>query len=582
MKNIFYTFVLLLAFHIQPGISQTEINQSVYRGDSAIYHAEPFGKSVFIFDPSMDMGKIQELIDTIYNTHSGRNSEFSENRVALMFKPGNYLLDVKVGYYMQVMGLGESPDDVVITGAVRSKARNSRKNVLTNFWRAVENLTVIPTIESANVWGVSQAAPMRRVHIKGNLQLHDGGYASGGFLADSKVDDTIQAGSQQQWFTRNSEVNKWEGGQWNILFMGVKGAPSTNWPEGPVTSLDKTPLIREKPYLVFKKGRYILKLPALRENTSGTSWAEGEEESREIPIEKFHIAKPGAGADEINAALLAGKNLILTPGIYSFGKSIRAAHAGSVIIGLGLATIVPTAGNCAMEIADVDEVTVAGLFFSAGETNSEMLMQVGEPGSTKDHSNKPAFLYDLFFRVGGDMQGQATNCLVINSSHVCLDHTWLWRADHGKGVAWEQNKAATGLLVNGKHVTVYGLFNEHFQEYQTIWNGDNGRMYFYQSEIPYDPPSNEAWRPGNIEGFASYKVSDKVTSHEAWGLGIYAFFRSTPVILGSAIEVPPMLEKDIHHKMTFWLNGNKESKVIHIINDKGETVDPAHRKAVMK
>ena len=75
------------------------------------------------------------------------------------FKPGIYNLDVKIDYYMQVLGLGESPEDVVIKGAVRSNTTHGN-SVLTNFWRAAENLTIIPATDSTNIWGVSQAAPL--------------------------------------------------------------------------------------------------------------------------------------------------------------------------------------------------------------------------------------------------------------------------------------------------------------------------------------------------------------------------------------------------------------------------------------
>ena len=70
--------------------------------------------------------------------------------------------------------------------------------------------------------------------------------------------------------------------------------------------------------------------------------------------------------------------------------------------------------------------------------------------------------------------------------------------------------------------------------------------------------------------------------HEAWGLGIYCVFYKAPVIVTSTIETPEKLEKDIHHKIIFWLNGNKESKMLSIINGKGGTVDVSKRKAVME
>jgi hypothetical protein len=246
-----------------------------------------------------------------------------------------------------------------------------------------------------------------------------------------------------------------------------------------------------------------------------------------------------------------------------------------------MTTLVPEKGNRAIEVADVDGVTIAGLLIDADIIPSEMLAQVGEPGSKKDHYVNPTFLFDLFFRVGGSQVGAASHCLVINSNNVYADHVWLWRADHGTGVGWEKNKCANGLIVNGNNVTIYGLFNEHFQEYQTLWKGENGRVYMYQSEMPYDPPTVDAWKHGATNGYASYKVADQVRNHQAWGIGIYNVFYNAPVIVDQAIETPPEVENGFHHKVIFWLNGNKESVVKSIINGKGGSVSGSNRKETM-
>ena len=125
-------------------------------------------------------------------------------------------------------------------------------------------------------------------------------------------------------------------------------------------------------------------------------------------------------------------------------------------------------------------------------------------------------------RVGGATAGTTASCLQINANDVIGDNLWLWRADHGTGVGWTQNACNNGLIVNGNRVTIYGLFVEHHEQYQTLWNGNWGRVYFYQSELPYDPPSQAAWSHDGVNGYASYKVADQVTSHQAYGLGIYA------------------------------------------------------------
>jgi hypothetical protein len=569
--------VLLLAFLFS--ICTFRSNCQV---DLKKYNHQLFGENVFVFDQAMDMKDIQTVIDTIFIRQSGKRSEFSKNRYALLFKPGTYNLDIKIDYYMHVAGLGESPEDVVINGAVRSNTTHGN-SVLTNFWRAVENLTVVPTVESTMIWGVSQAAPMRRVHIKGNLQLFDKGYASGGFLADSKIDGVVTSGPQQQWLSRNANWKEWIGGNWNMMFIGVPNAPAGEWPEKPYTRIDKTPVVREKPYITFGKNGFEVKVPQLSYNTSGPTWTDSKRVDKPISLKDFFIARAGTdNSESINNALKKGKNLLFTPGIYYLDNTIKITRPGTVIIGLGLPSLMPVNGTSALELSDVDGVTVCGITIDAGPKHSEILFIVGENGSVKSHQADPAFLYDIFFRVGGPAQGSATSCMVINSRNVYVDHIWLWRADHGNGVGWDKNRCANGLIVNGDDVTIYGLFNEHFQEYQTLWNGNSGKVYFYQSEMPYDPPTVDSWKHDATYGYASYKVSEKVKSHEAWGLGIYNVFYDAAVIVDNAIETPAALEKDIHNKVIFWLNGNKESVVKSIINGKGDAVNVTNRKSIMK
>ena len=234
MKNRHSLINLLILFlAVQYGFSQTspvrDLNVSLSKSVKAIaarYNQSFLGKNTFVFDPSMDMKEVQTLIDAIYAGQVFPTNEFSKNRYALLFKPGTYNLDVRVGYYMHIMGLGNSPKDVVIEGAVSSNSTQGG-HVLCNFWRTAENLTIVPAIDSTNTWAVSQAAPLRRVYIKGNLKLHDGA-SSGGFMADCKIEGTVFSGSQQQWFTRNSSINKWVGGIWNMVFVGVYNAPKEN------------------------------------------------------------------------------------------------------------------------------------------------------------------------------------------------------------------------------------------------------------------------------------------------------------------------------------------------------------------
>jgi hypothetical protein len=233
-----------------------------------------------------------------------------------------------------------------------------------------------------------------------------------------------------------------------------------------------------------------------------------------------------------------------------------------------------------MVISDVNGVKVSSIIFDAGTTASPSLLEVGTATSSVDHSADPICLYDICCRVGGQFVGTTTNCMTINANNVIGDNFWLWRADHGAGSTpwWTGNPCENGLVVNGDNVTIYGLFSEHHQKYQTLWNGNWGRLYFYQSEWPYDPPSQSAWsEAAGVNGYASYKVANTVTSHQAYGLGIYAvFINSTNISCFNAIETPTSEQVNVHHMMDVYIAGNTSgsgtSQITHIINGTGTTV----------
>jgi len=423
---------------------------------------------------------------------------------------------------------------------------------------------------------------MRRVHIKGDLALSiNGGYSSGGFLGDSVVDGQIRTGTQQQWLSRNDEWGSWSGGSWNMVFVGDPDYPGGNFPA--FTNVDQTPVVREKPFLqVDGSGNYSVFVPSLRTNASGTTWSGGTEAGTSIPISSFYIARSSVdNATTINAALSQGKNILLTPGVYALGGTINVNNANTVILSIGLATLQTTTNQDAMHVADVDGVTVAGILFETGSTVSTLL-QVGPSGSSASHSSNPTLLSDVFFRVGGSVQGTANVSLQINSNDVIGDDFWVWRADHDNGtgtVGWTVNKAANGVVVSGQRVTIYGLAVEHYQQYQTLWNGNGGRTYFYQSECPYDVPNESSWMAGSEQGWSSYKVSNSVTSHHAWGVGVYAFFNTnSSVNLQNAIECPNAANVQFTDMVTISLTGT----ISHIIDNTGDSVSSSNFEASLQ
>ncbi|HET7103198.1 MAG TPA: coagulation factor 5/8 type domain-containing protein [Terracidiphilus sp.] len=509
------------------------------------------GPNVLIFSPSTPPGEMQKKIDAVYAIQ--RDSQFGSARYALLFLPGQYHADVPVGYYTQVAGLGVTPDAVRITGNVHADASLPRNNATCTFWRDVEGFSVTPTGGTMQ-WAVSQAAPFRRMHILGNLVLNQhNGWASGGWISDSLIDGNVASGSQQQWISRNSQWRSWTGSNWNMVFVGIPNPPAGEWPQPPYTKVARTPVVREKPFLqVDVKGNWSVRMPALEQDSVGITWRGGSTPGRSIPLSSFYIARPGSdSAASINAQLARGKNLLLTPGIYDLAEPIRVTRTSTIVLGLGFATLRPTRGTAAMTTADAGGIEIAGVLFDAGPQESPVLLEVGPPQSKANHVVNPIVLHDVFFRVGGAGVGRTRTNLIINSNNTIVDHTWIWRADHGSGVGWNQNISDNGLVVNGDNVTIYGLFVEHHQQFQVLWNGNGGRTYFYQSEIPYDPPDQASYAsaPGT-DGWASYKVADSVTTHEAWGLGIYSVFLHPNVNLTRAIQVPRRPGVRFHHIIT--------------------------------
>ena len=539
-----------------------------------------------VFDPSTPASTVQAALDAVFNSEllSG-TAQFGGERHAFLFKPGTYNVTANLVFYESIAGLGQNPDDVTITGNIDVDSgwnAGDAANATQNFWRSAENLAVLPASGTTR-WAVSQAAPMRRVHVLGNLTMgpsnqgNGTGFSSGGFLADSRVDSTVSTGSQQQWYSRDSNVGQWTGGVWNTVFSGVAGAPAQSFPNPVYTTLATTPVSREKPYLYIDSGgKYHVFVPSLRTNASGATWSTGSATpGTSLPMSQFYVAKPTDTGATINAALAAGLNLFFTPGVYSIEQTINITRADTIVLGIGFPTLQPVAGVTPMTVADVDGVKIAGLLFDAGTTNSASLLTIGPATSATSHAADPTTVQDVFFRIGGAVSGKATNSLVVNSNDVIIDDIWAWRADHGSApTGWTINTANTGLLVNGANVLATGLFVEHYQQFQVSWNGENGKTIFFQNEMPYDVPSQAAWSSASgVNGWAAYKVGAGVQTHQGWGLGSYCFFNiggsSTNINAAHGFEVPDAAGVTLHDILTVSLGGN--GTISHIVNNAGAT-----------
>jgi hypothetical protein len=573
-----------------------------------------FGPNVCVFNDTMSQTAIQNDLNGIATQQVPVASQFDNQRYAIFFLPGTYgsaadPLVFQVGYYTEVAGLGAMPQDTVVNGAIDvfnnlCTAGTQDCNSDDNFWRSLSNLTLnvdlpssppsyAPAIvdpfgtgctNSAEMWSASQAAPIRRAIVNGSIVFQDycanNNFASGGFIADSKVSGTLEFNGNQQYMVRNSAIGGAAGcpqGLWNMVYSGVTGAPA------PVftgqceqnTVLSASPVTEEEPFLFTdSSGNYNVFVPAVQQNSSGPSWASGQEAGTSLPLSKFFVASPATPTLAITAALALGKNLILTPGVYDLSQPIVVSRPGTVVLGLGLATLVPQDGNAAMIVGPNSGVKVSGLIIDAGPVNSPVLLSVGLPGAGGAASD-PDVIQDVFFRIGGaeTTPVSASVSLLDNASNSIIDDVWAWRADHGNAVGWTQNTASTGLVVTGANVTAYGLAVEHYQKNEVIWSGQGGTDIFFQNELPYDVPSQSAWMSTPTQdGYPAFLISPNVRTFQGYGLGSYSFFNQGVAIQDAmAFQAPDTSGVQFHDVFTRFLNGS--GSINSVINGTGAAVN---------
>jgi hypothetical protein len=560
---------------------------------SAMSATQGLGGNVIVLSPNMPLSQIQSTVDTIAARQL--TNQFGPERYSLLFQPGTYgtaasPLVFQVGYYTQVAGLGKEPGDVVINGSVDvynqcDAAQNCL--ALNNFWRSLSNLTIkvaggTNCHANREFWAVSQAAPMRRVAVDGAFSLMDycskPAFASGGYIADSKfTGSSVVSGSQQQFLVRNSDLDGWSNGVWNQVFSGTVGAPAQSFGvagANPYTTLDTTAVSADAPYLYTDSaGVYRVMAPAVQHDSVGTSWAGGPTAGTSKPVSDFFVANPKTPVATINLALVRGKDLILTPGVYPLAAPIVVSRPDTIILGMGFATLSPQRGNAAMVVLDVPGTKLSGVMFDAGSKISPVLLQVGtHTGVLGNGASNPTQILDVFFRIGGAGAGRANTSLIVNSSHVLLDDIWAWRADHGTGVGWTANTADHGVIVNGDDVSAYGLFVEHYQKTEVIWNGQGGRTVCFQNEMPYDPPSQAAWSlSATFKGYPAFVVSPNVRTFQGYGMGSYSYFnQGLPIAAATAFQVPQTPGVRMHDLLTVFLDGS--GSIGSVINGTGAAV----------
>jgi len=225
----------------------------------------------------------------------------------------------------------------------------------------------------------------------------------------------------------------------------------------------------------------------------------------------------------------------------------------------------------------LEGVRIAGLMVQGGVAGSNALIKWGTRKSGS--AENAGFLSDIFCRIGGDrdasMPEVRTNKMVlINSSNVVGDNLWLWRADHevpkNVGVKDSRNKVFNALEVNGDNVIMYGLFCEHTLHDLTVWNGENGKTFFYQCELPYDVTQQNF----GDQGYAGYVIGTQVKTHTLMGAGVYSYFRDHEVNAQCGFRAPEGESGiNLEHIFTVFLNG--KGSIDHVLNQQGDRASPS-------
>lgn len=473
---------------------------------------------------------------------SMRHAQFDDTRHAILMTSGNYPnAEIGVGYYTHVVGVGATRHDVVVNSFYSldyNASVESSGGACNNFWRSVEGLTAT---NASLTWAASQACPIRRSVVQGDLALSEEGpgihWSSGGFIGDVDVQGDLNCGTQQQFFFRNSRFggNVSCHGLANGAFVGTVGEAEQS-PH--VSRIGATPVVAEKPFLVEDQGQWHIAVPEVKSSSSDIG---DDTRAAQIPMEDVFVARAQLSADEINAGIQGKKALLLTPGVYDLEAAIDISQDAFVVLGIGFPTLVSRNGLAALHVAEsASHVRVAMVLFEAGSpmssaTTDPMLSWQGSYGIGSD----------IFSRVGafpgrGCAVTRADVHVEVSGDNTILDNTWMWHADHDVcspvGADGLQHKLSDecydehGLQVDGQNVTVYGLKVEHQYGNLVQWNGEAGTVFFYQAELPYHVPTFGS------DGFTGYFVNPSVTSHYGVALGVYIIYEEMTNV--TAFRVP--------------------------------------------
>jgi len=216
-----------------------------------------------------------------------------------------------------------------------------------------------------------------------------------------QVDKVVDVCSQQQFLLRNTNMASFKGYVWNYVHVGNTGTPENhcgNQHGFANTVVAKTPTVAEKPYIIQSGGKYILMRPKPEVNKVGHT--AGWENADELDFSQVYVASESDSAAKINTKLAAGLHVVFQPGNYHLEDTIKVTEANTVLLGLGLATLISESGKACITVAAVDGVRVAGFLLQAGPKGSPTLLDFGTHGFP-GHAANPGVISDVYARVGG-------------------------------------------------------------------------------------------------------------------------------------------------------------------------------------
>ena len=559
----------------------------------------PFGPNVIVFNPSQSIAEINAALNVAV-PKGGVGFQF-------YFMPGTYgdatqsppqipgvaagsspstadmltaanaagIISAPIGANTVLAGLGKSPCDVVINGALFIQDGS-----LSVTQRRLINMTINPieanTPENTMHWASSQNAIWRRVNFLGGVEisnLETGSQNFGAMFANSNIAGNILAGNGMlittdplqpdgygnntngMYYVQGSTIGGFSGYAGLFEFIGTKGAPAQNFAPGPsagvpggdIGNLEKLPVVREAPFVYYnsKKAQFEVFKPSVQRNRKGYDWRVNSSTGKFLPLSSFYIADPAVDtATTLNAQLAAGKNLMLNPGTYNLSETLIINKPDTMVLALGVPVLKSAAGVQTLKITDKATGTILYGFNvtsdAPGAVVADYQLQIGVNGGTGKASN-PTSITDV------NVASRAFIAEVINQNYVIQNQGEInTSTDSTSAATWGTPDGSHGIMVNGDNVTLQGLYVEHYKKFPLIWYGNKGQVHYMVNEPPYTPyydtpnvlPTTWQWAT-DFHGYPSIYIDYNVKQFSLEGyLTAYRFNKGCRCEITAGIVTP--------------------------------------------